>query len=171
MSKCIYLFIIIFICSSVSLAVAAAGKRPPEAWNYYHFDGTAFSSGQDANGNAFIAVKEKVQPVVLVNASSHILQSSLPEGTGVIAGICYVQNSGEKLGYNSGFTSYPRVPIQISTGGKPFVTVRTDDYGYFVAVLPSGIYSVGSGPSNAEIAVERGITTLVPLRVGKRMVD
>jgi hypothetical protein len=169
MSKSIYIFLAFFLC--FSLSAAAAGKRPPDAWSFYYFDGTAFSSGQNRDGSAFIAVKENVQPVVLASNTSHITLSTLPEGTGVIAGICYVQNSGGKLGNNSVFTPYPRVPIHISAGGKPFVTVRTDDYGYFVAVLPSGIYSVGSGPSNAEIAVERGITTLVPLRVGKRMVD
>ena len=54
---------------------------------------------------------------------------------------------------------------------KLHVTVQTDEHGYFVAVLAAGKYSIGSGPFTAEISVDRGITTLVPLRAGKRMVD
>ena len=82
-----------------------------------------------------------------------------------------LQSSGGKLGGGSGFVPYPRVPLLISSGGKQFVTVQTDEQGYFVVVLPAGTYSIGSEPFTAEITVERGITTLVPLRAGKRMVD
>jgi hypothetical protein len=152
-------------------AATAAGNRPADAWNYYHFDGSAFTPGPTSDGTAFVAVRENVQPVVLTAETGGLEQVALPDGSGVIAGICYIQSSGGKLNSGSRFKPYPRVPLLISSAGKQLVTVQTDDHGYFVVVLPAGVYAVGSGPVTAEIVVERGITTLVPLRVGKRMVD
>ncbi|NTV49454.1 MAG: hypothetical protein HGA20_07400 [Geobacteraceae bacterium] len=146
----------------------ATGNRPVDVWNFYHFDGIAFTPGPAVDGSAFLAVREKLLPVVLTAQTATIEQTVLPDGSGAIAGICYLQSSGGKLGGGSGYKAYPRLPVLISTEGKEFVTVQTDDHGFFVVVLPAGVYSVGGGPS---ITVERGIATLVPLRVGKRMVD
>jgi hypothetical protein len=171
MSKAIHLLLALLICSAVPASASAAGNRPADVWNYYHFDGIAFTPGPSADGSAFVAVRERVRPVVLTTQTSDIEQTALPDGEGVIAGICYLQSSGGKLGSGSGFKPYPHVPLLISTGGKEFVTVQTDDHGYFVVVLPAGTYVIGSAPFTAEITVERGITTLVPLRAGKRMVD
>lgn len=171
MYKSLHVVLALFLCSLLPLQVTAAGKRPVDSWTLYHFDGTAFVSGPAVDGGPFIAVREKIRPVVLTALTSNIEQSLLPAGSGVIAGICYLQSSGGKLGGGSGFKPYPRVPLQISSGGREFVSVLTDDQGYFVVVLPAGIYSVGSGPFAADITVDRGITTLVPLRAGKRMVD
>jgi len=171
MSNTIQSLLIFLLCAALPVSVSAAGNRPADVWNYYHFDGTAFLAGPAVDGSAFVAVREKVRPVILTTLTSQIEQTALPDGSGVIAGICYFQSSGGKLGGGSGYKPYPRVPLLISTGGKEFVTVQTDDHSYFVVVLPAGTYTVGSGPSTAEITVERGVTTLVPLRAGKRMVD
>jgi hypothetical protein len=171
MSKAIHLLLALLICSALPASASAAGNRPGYAWNYYHFDGIAFTPGPSADGSAFVAVREKARPVVLTAQTSLIEQTTLPDGEGVIAGICYLQSSGGKLGAGSGFKPYPRVPLLISSGGKEFVTVQTDDNGYFVVVLPAGTYSISSGPFTTEVTAERGITTLVPLRAGKRMVD
>ena len=171
MSKAIHLLLALLICSALPASASAAGNRPTDAWNYYHFDGIAFTPGPTVDGSAFVAVREKVRPVVLTALTTLIEQTFLPDGEGVIAGICYLQSSGGKLGAGSGYSPYPRVPLLISSGGKELVTVQTDDNGYFVVVLPSGTYAIGSGPFTAEISVESGVTTLVPLRAGKRMVD
>ncbi|HEY5522953.1 MAG TPA: hypothetical protein VIK21_07145 [Desulfuromonadaceae bacterium] len=171
MSKAIPFLLFFLLCAAVPVMVSAAGNRPTDVWNYYHFDGIAFIPGPPADGSAFVAVREKARPVVLSTPTSQIEQTALPKGEGAIAGICYLQSSGGKLGSSSGFKPYPRVPLLISTGGKDFVTVQTDDYGYFVVVLPAGSYTVGSGQFTVEITVERGITTFAPLRAGKRMVD
>lgn len=166
------LFLLVFLaCTALCAAAVAAGKRPVEAWSYYHFDGSAFSAGPALDGSAFVAVRDNVRPVILTSPAAQITPAVLPAGSGVLAGICYRQSSGGKLGNTGGFTPYPGVPLLISSGGTQFVTVQTDDHGYFLAVLPVGTYSVNSGHFTAEITVERGRTTLIPLRTGKRMVD
>lgn len=169
MTRLIILLLLFVI--SIPGAVGAAAKRPADIWNYYHFDGSAFSAGPATDGSAFVAIREKLRPVVLTAPSTHIETTPLPAGSGVITGICYLQQAGGKLGGDAAFKPYPRVPLLISSDGKQLVTVQTDDNGYFVVVLPAGTYTVGSEPFSTEITVERGITTLVPLRAGKRMVD
>ena len=171
MFKRIQLLLVFLLCMALPMPASAAANRPADVWNYYHFDGNAFVPGPAMDGSAYVAVREKVRPVILTAQASDIEQTALPDESGVIAGICYLQSSGGKLGGGSGFKPYSRVPLLISSGGKQFVTVQTDDLGYFVVVLPAGTYSIGSEPFTAEITVERGITTLVPLRAGKRMVD
>lgn len=168
MPKVIYFLLICLVCLTLPSPASAAAKLPADVWSFYHFDGTAFAPGPAVDGSAFLAVREKLLPVVLTVQAAPIEKTVLPDGAGAIAGICYLQSSGGKLGGGAGFKSYPRLPLLISSEGKEFVTVQTDNHGYFVVVLPAGVYSVGSGPS---ITVERGIATLVPLRVGKRMVD
>lgn len=172
MPRSLLLFLLISVIGTALPASSSAADAPPaDTWRYYHFDGSAFTPGPAVDGSAFIAVRGKMRPVVLTVQTSSVEQTPLPDGSGVIAGICYLQSSGGKLASGSGFRPYPRVPLLISTGGKEFVTVQTDDHGYFLVVLPAGTYSVGSGPFTADITVESGITTLVPLRAGKRMVD
>lgn len=167
-----FLFILaVLVCAALPASLSAAAKRPTDVWNYYHFDGIAFKPGPNGEGKAFIAVREKSRPVILATPAAPAENFQLPDGEGVIAGICYVQSSGGKLGSGPAFTPYPRVPLVVSSGGKELVTIQTDDHGFFVVVLRAGTYSIGSGPFTADITVENGVTTLVPLRVGKRMVD
>lgn len=166
----IYL-IILLLLACTSFSAGAAAKRPADVWSYYHFNGTAFTAGPATDGTPYIAVREKVRPLFLTAPTTPLEQTALPEGSGVIAGICYLQSSGGKLGTSASFKPYPRVPLLLSSGGKQLVTVQTDDHGYFLVVLPAGTYTIGSEPFTTEFTVERGITTLVPLRAGKRMVD
>lgn len=153
-------------CSS-----AQAFSTRPDIWAYYYFDGSGFKAGQSPDGGAFIALHDQVQPVVLLKHEKGIDSPKLPRESGVIAGICYFQSSGGKLGNSAAYLPCPETPLQISAGGRQFKTVKTDEHGYFVVVLPAGKYSIGSVPFTADISVESGVTTLVPLRAGKRMVD
>ncbi|MDD2270838.1 MAG: hypothetical protein PHP95_13340 [Desulfuromonadaceae bacterium] len=171
MFKPIFLSLALLFCATIASTAYAAANRPAAAWNYYHFDGRAFIPGPAVDGNAFIAVREKFLPIVLTAPTATTKQTPLPVGTGVIAGICYLQTSGGKLGGSGSFMPCQRVPLTIFSAGKPFITVQTDDNGYFVVVLPAGSYSIGGEPFSAAVTVERGITTLAPLRAGKRMVD
>lgn len=171
MSNAIQWLLVFLLCLALPAALSGAGNRPADVWNYYHFDGASFTPGPAIDGSAYVAVREQVRPVVLTAQAADIGQTPLPAGAGAIAGICYLQSSGGKLGGGSGYRPCPRVPLLIHSGGKELVTVQTDDHGHFVVVLPAGTYSIGNGPLTAGITVERGITTLVPLRAGKRMVD
>lgn len=169
MRRIILLILALLMCTA--LQASAAGRRPADAWSFYHFDGSAFVPGPSADGTAYIALRENVRPVIVTGSPAHIEQNALPDGSGVIAGICYIQSTGGKLAGGSSFQPYQRVPLLISSGGRQLVTVQTDDFGYFVVTLAAGTYAVGSGPFTAEITVERGVTSLVPLRAGKRMAD
>lgn len=151
------------------VTATAAAKRQTGSWNYYHFDGRGFIAGQPDSG-AFVAMRDGVRPVVLTQADK-IEPVSLPPGKGAIAGICYTQSSGGKLTSGSAFAPAPGVPVQISANNRVVATARSDEQGYFVAIVDAGGYVVAGGPAAVELAVEKGKTTLVPLRTGKRMVD
>lgn len=170
MFRIIKLFLAAIIFTAMAATAQAVAKRPANLWSHYHFDGVGFKAGASPDGKPFVAVMEGARPVLLqANAAADPID--LPEGTGAISGICYIQSSGGKLGSSSGYLPCQRVPLVVSSGGKQLVTVQTDENGYFVVVLEAGTYQIGSGAFTAEIPVERGITSLVPLRAGKRMVD
>jgi hypothetical protein len=161
----------LLIVAGGCVSALAAAKKPAETWVFYHFNGQEFVAGRPSGGGAYVAMGERVRPVVVRSPSSEIEPVALPEGAGVIAGICYFQKSGGKLGDGRDYDPCPNAPLLVSFSGKPFVTVQTDDRGYFLIVLPEGMYTIGSGVTTDVISVDRGITTLIPLRAGKRMVD
>ena len=154
----------------ICVAVSAASKRPGTAWNYYHFDGSGFAAGQSVDGRPFLAVRDHAVPVVL-SRMTRVEAVSLPPNKGALAGICYIKSSGGKIGGGPGYAPHPGFPVTITSGESAVVSTQTDESGYFVAVLPAGVYRVGSGIFSTEATVENGSTTLVPLRTGKRMVD
>lgn len=164
------IFLAGLIVAAICVTASAAAKRPGDTWHYYHFDGRAFIAGQAPDSAPFIALREQMKPAV-VTQPSPIEAVALPPGKGVAAGICYIQSTGGKLSHVSRYEPVPRTPVRISSGGRMVVTIEADDHGYFMVVLAAGMYTIGSGPFTAEIEVKRGITTLVPLRVGKRVVD
>lgn len=165
------LFLAVLIVTGVGAAALAVATKPADTWVYFHFNGREFVAGQPTGGVTYVAMRERVWPVVVKSANADIIPVELPEGSGVIAGICYFQRSGGKLGDSSSFDPCPNAPLLVCRAGKTFVTVQTDDQGYFLTVLPAGKYTIGSGITTDEISVDRGITTLIPLRAGKRMVD
>lgn len=171
MIRILSLFLALLLCAASAATALAAAKRPADPWIYYHFDGIGFKPGPSPDNKPYVAIRERLRPVLLTSQTSPVESIELPEGSGAISGICYIQSAGGKLGSGGGYDPCPRQPLLISSGGRQLVTVQTDENGYFVVVLPAGNYAIGSGPFAAEIPVERGITSLVPLRAGKRMVD
>ncbi len=152
-----------------ALTAHAFAKRPSELWSYLHFDGKGFAAGKPGEPFVpFVAVRPGFRPVVETN-EERIREVALTEGTGAIAGVCFVQSYGGKLRPAAGYHAVPLLPVPIAAGDKLVTTVDTDGNGFYVAVLPVGTYRVGN--QGVEVKVEVGATKLVPLRVGKRMVD
>lgn len=164
------LMLAVIACLLVAVAAVAASKRPADIWNYYHFDGSRFVAGQAANGKRIVAVRDGVRPVVAL-PTTKFEAVALPAGTGAMAGICYIQSAGGKLAGGAGYLAAPSMRLPISSGTSVVTTVQSDEQGYFTIVLPAGRYVVGEGPLAREVQVKRDQTTLITLRVGKRMVD
>ncbi|QEM70082.1 hypothetical protein FO488_01335 [Geobacter sp. FeAm09] len=160
----------VIVCLLLGGAAIAASKRPAALWNYYHFDGNGFVAGQAAGGKRVVAVRAGVRPVV-APPEAKIEAVRLPAGTGAVAGICYIQSAGGKLAGGTGYLAAPAMRLPVSAGNNVVTTVQADEQGYFIAVLPAGRYLVGEGPLASEVRVENDQTTLMAVRVGKRMVD
>lgn len=166
-----YLVVPILLAASLLFLqrdAAAMAKRSPLQWSYFHFDGTGFVAGRPETG-AFLAVREGVRPVVAADGWN-MEAAELAAGHGAVAGICYLQSSGGKLRARAGFHPVPGVQVAISDGDRVIATAKTDDNGFFVAALPAGSYRLSAGAA-VEVKVSAGQTALIPLRVGKRMVD
>jgi hypothetical protein len=150
------------------LTAHAFAKRPVELWSFFYFDGREFVAGKPAPLSPFLAVREGFVPVVETR-DEKIQPVQLPEGSGALAGICYVQSYGGKLKPAGGYHPVPMLAVPISAGEKPAPAAETDGNGFFVTILPAGSYRVGR--EGVEVRIESGTTRLLPLRVGKRMVD
>ncbi|MBJ6799390.1 hypothetical protein [Geomonas propionica] len=151
------------------LAAHAFAKKPLDLWAFFHFNGTAFVAGKPAPLSPFVAVRDGFMPVVETN-EERVMEVQLPEGSGALVGICYVQSYGGKLKPAGGFHAVPMLEVPVtSAAGKPVTPVQTDTSGYFMIALPAGSYLVGN--QRVEVKVENGKTSFIPLRVGKRMVD
>jgi hypothetical protein len=171
MSK-IALLVLLLVAAVSLVPVSAGSRRPTDVWNYYHFNGTTFLPGPGEEGGVMVAVREKLQPLFMTAYGTDISSTPLPDGSGAFAGLCFSQSYGGKLGvHSSGYDLLSHLPLQITGAGINPVTLQTDEHGYFMAVLPAGSYSVRVGQIIADITVERGVTKLMPLRIGKKMVD
>ncbi len=162
------LVVVVMLCFCMS--VSAAARRPAASWNFYYFDGSIFAAGQPVNKTPFIAVRKHFKPVVMTHGATPG-EVALPSGKGAVAGIGYIQSSGGKLGQGESFLPYPGLAVTASSGDKIISSVQTDEYGYFILILEPGNYRIGTAPFAVTVDVKDGITTLVPLRAGKRMVD
>ena len=154
----------------ICVAVSAASKRPGTHWNCYHFDGSSLVKGTTPAGGSCLAVQEGVVPAVMTG-SAGIEAKQLPPGSGALAGVCYIRTAGGKLASNRAFSPYPGIQLSISAGEKVMLRTRTDESGYFIAVLPAGLYRINNGAFAIEARVAPGQTKLVALQAGKRMVD
>lgn len=150
------------------LTAHAFGKKPLELWSLFYFDGKTFVAGKPAPMTPFIAVRDGYVPVVATR-EERVKEVKLPEGTGALVGICYVQSYGGKLKPAGGYHPVPVLEVQVLAKDSSTIPAKTDLDGYFVATIPAGVYRVGI--ERVEVKVEDGKTSFIPLRVGKRMVD
>lgn len=161
--------ILVSLLLTFAVAAHAMGKRPAGEWSFFYFDGAAFAAGKPTDLTPVVALQDGVRPVVLPRPGK-LEPVRLEPGTGALVGLCYVQSSRGKLRTGPGYHGVPLLPVRILSGGKEVATAETDGNGYFVSILPPGSYRVGANEM-VEVKVESGSTKLVPLRVGKRMVD
>ncbi|MDD2365826.1 MAG: hypothetical protein PHN84_06640 [Desulfuromonadaceae bacterium] len=172
MLKLMHFLLMILACSAMFTSVQAAGKRPVDSWNYYHFDGNVFVPGSGNGGKAYLAVMDKMMPRILKASAPTTEQQHLPDDNGGVAGICYLQSTGGKLGLTAAASSRSaRSNLVISSGGRKYAVVETDDDGFFALALPAGLYSISGGSVASDITVTEGKTTLTAVRTGKRVVD
>jgi len=157
---------LLFMC----VAVSGLSRRPDTVWNYYHFDGQSFAAGLPADDAPYLAVRDGFKPVVLKRSGAAVA-APLQNNTGALAGICFIQSSGGKIAGARGYLPCTGTTIDFFSGTTLVQSSRTDDAGYFMALLPTGRYRITNGAFNVEASVEAGTTVLVPLRAGKRMVD
>ena len=150
------------------LTASAGARRANGQWSYFHFDGQAFVAGPSADGTS-LALRPGVRPV-LVKPGEKPAAVKLTWGAGALAGICYIQRSGGKLKPGAAFLPAAGKPVQLFSGGRVVATTQTDEEGYFLVTVGAGKYQV-KAKEMIEVAVENGATTLIPLRVGKRMAD
>jgi hypothetical protein len=156
--------LLLIACSS---AGAMEMRRPMNTqWLAYHFDGSAFRPGSGAKG-ATVYLKEGYLPFFEAVGGK---ETKLPEGRGVIAGICYLQTAGGKLKQGDAYIPLQNVPVEI-IGASWRQTVKTTPAGFFVVVPPPGDYEVRLPGATGKIGVEGGKTSLLAVRGGKRMVD
>ncbi|MEI6305395.1 MAG: hypothetical protein WCP33_01100 [Deltaproteobacteria bacterium] len=169
MANGLNIFMTGILIAAFSVAATAAAKRPGSHWQYFHFDGRSFISGQTVDAGTFIAVKNSFKPQVLTQMSA-LEETELPDDNGAIVGFCYIQRSGGKLNLGASFQPSSHITVRISDNNRLVATPETDNRGYFVTILPPGRYQV-SGRETIEVVIEKGKTILIPIRVGKRMVD
>lgn len=154
-----------------SLTIPAAGlpmgSRPDDS-RTMHFDGSAFREGNIV-GQPAVATRIGHFPQLLQEGSPREIRP-LPPGTGALAGICYIQQSGGKLGSHPTFLPRSDMPVTVRGAGVEKET-RCDGNGFFSLALPPGRYEVRSSADSGTVTIELDKTTLIPLRGGKRMVD
>ncbi len=162
------------LCAALiaTLAVPAItlpmGSRPDDSRTYY-FDGSSFREDRTAGFPAIVTRIGRL-PRLFQHGADADAAPLLPPGTGALAGICYIQQSGGKLGSRHAFRPRPGMTITVRGTGLERET-RCDGEGFFSVALPPGRYEVAVGTDAKSVAVEQDKTTLVSLRGGKRMVD
>lgn len=134
----------------------------------FHFDGTAFQEGTSTGVTSISAVDGYLPSAE--NEKTPAKPAKLPAGSGGLALLCYVQQSGGKLTGTGGYHPIASAPVEIS-GPRIKLMARTDESGYLFLALPAGQYEVKYAPFSKKIRIEKGKNTLAAIRGGKRMVD
>lgn len=167
MRKRALLAALIAILTAVPTTALPMGARPDDGRTYY-FDGSQFREEGTA-GQPAIATRTGYYPKLLAAGASGT-SIPLPAGTGALAGICYLQQSGGKLRNASGSIPLAGPPVTVRGAGIDRES-RCDEQGFFSLALPPGRYEVRGGADARSVTVESDKTTLTTLRGGKRMVD
>jgi hypothetical protein len=160
----------IFACCSLlgCTAFSPATAENPTRWQAYSFNGKEFQEGS-LPGRIFIAMRDGYLPVVAISGEA-LREELLPQGAGGLAMICYMQSSGGKLQRQAGFLPFSGAAVVIVGSGLT-VDGQTDSAGYLVKALPPGEYEVRVSGFVRKVQIEKGKSSLIAVRIGKRMVD
>jgi hypothetical protein len=161
---------LLLFLASVSGVTAMELSHPSTKtlWRPFHFDGSDFRPGTAA-GAAPVLMRDGYLPLIQIKGESP-REEQLPEGTGAVAGFCYLQAAGGKLQERSGSIPMAGLAVTLHGGGRQ-VAAMTGAGGFFVTALPPGEYEVRAAGFTSKVTVEKGKTSLVAIRGGKRMVD
>ena len=154
-------FLLGMLCSAPVLAVAGAS-----GWQLLGFDGNTFQKGA---ADGAIQVRDGYLPVPA--AAGTPPDDKLPDGTGALALLCFLQSSGGKLALPQP-TVTPLAGVAVTLSAKALtVAGRTDASGYLILALPPGSYQAHLLGFSQKVSVQTGKTALVAIRGAKRMVD
>jgi hypothetical protein len=159
--------VIILMIFPIIFSCAGTNSSP---WKAYFFDGSNFSPANDNTSNT-IWVRSGHFPSTAEPVPGSASADRLPPGTGAVAGICYRQTTGGKIAAQNSFTPYPDEQITFKCNTEGVSVTRTDNDGYFAEYLTAGEYELFCRGVRAEFRINKGETTLVPIRGGKRMAD
>lgn len=165
-------FILGLLLFSLGAALPCEGgmfRNPGSSGHPWRFDGRGFVPG-GGDGTPVILVRDGYLPV-LRESDTSAPTVPLPDGTGVISGICYLQVAGGKLAAQNGIVPAEGCRVEIVGIDRLRRHATADRNGFFSLPLPAGSYEVHGAGSPLKLTVMAGKTALVALRTGKRMVD
>ena len=154
--------ILLVIGAAADLAAMGWFQREPDGWQRLVFDGREFRPVSVAGGmsvwvrNGFLPVKGSVG---VADEGKR-----LPSGFGAVAGYCFVQETGGKLGGTESWLPLAGVAVRIVGEGLAREATADED-GFFVVVLPPGDYEVQAraGRGWVTVATAAGAERFVPV--------
>ncbi len=161
---------LLIILLLISTSASAAGSLHSVEWKFYHFNGKKIIHGRPEPGVDFIAIADGIRPAI-ARSEERLDPVPLPPDRGGVAGIAYIAVSGGKSGIQHEYLPAGRMKLNLASGNKIIATLETGENGYFAADLPPGRYRIGISPFFSDVSIEKGVTAIVSIRAGKRMVD
>lgn len=136
-------------------------------WRRFAFNGMDFQETSQPK-KISVLLKNGYLPDI-VSAGQVPREDVLPEGTGGVAGICYIETGGGKQ-KRGGHIPLGGAVIELSKGAWR-MAARADVQGYFVLALPPGEYELKLFGFSGRFRVESGKNALVAVRGGKQTAD
>ena len=159
---------VVTVLIALSLVPLGFGPVARAAGNIYYFNGREFLAGKHPDV-ASIFIQDGYLPFVQSGEEAS-RAARLPDGTGGLVLLCYVQSAGGKIKSSNSYLPIGGAPVEI-TGEMGRLAVRADQNGYVVLAIPSGLYEARLMGMSRKVKIEKGKNALLAIRGGKRMVD
>ena len=155
-----YLVILLLVITTFIPCSWAAGNETT-SWRRFVFNGREFQeTAQPAKTS--IHLKNGCLPDIVAGDQAP-REDLLPEGTGGVAGLCYLETPGGKQKATGGYAPLAGASLELSKG-KWRMAVRTDAQGYFVLALPPGDYEIKLYGFSGTFRIEKGKNALLAIR-------